>query len=223
MNYKYYRLIGILALVIGVACLAFLGVKSVKDASASLGDMAAPDALIFENTVEETVKETMAETEEETTVETTVEETIAETEPVVPAVRYFDVPLSEELQDHIFAVCEQYGVDPLMVIAMAKKETEFQYWLIGDSGNAYGLLQIWPYWHGDRMARLGCYDLLDPFQNVTVGVDAIAEIQSMGGSLEWVLMSYNGGYGHANDHIAAGTISDYAATVKYYMSIIERK
>lgn len=173
------------------------------------------------------------ETFEETAVEETTEEPMEEpstsiaepieTEPVVPAVRYFDVPLSEDLQNHIFAVCEARGVDPLLVVAMAKKESEFKYWEIGDNGNAFGLLQIWPYWHGARMERLGCPDLLDPYQNVIVGVDILAELFSTGRSLEWVLMTYNGGYAHANNHIANGTISYYAATVKNYMNTIERK
>lgn len=148
---------------------------------------------------------------------------IAETEPVVPAVRYFDVPLSEDLQDHIFVVCENRGVDPAVVIAMIQKESMFKAGAIGDNGNSFGLMQIQPRWHGARMERLGVTDLLDPYQNVIVGIDILAELFSTGGSLEWVLMSYNGGYAHANNHIANGTISDYAAIVTNYMNTIERK
>ena len=155
------------------------------------------------------------------------EDVIAETEPVVPAVRYFDVPLSEDLQDHIFAVCESRGVDPIIVIAMIQKESRYDATAIGDNGNSFGLMQIQPRWHGapysTRMERLGVTDLLDPYQNVIVGIDILAELFSMSGSLEWVLMSYNGGYAHANNHIANGTISDYAAIVTNYMNEIERK
>lgn len=148
---------------------------------------------------------------------------IAETEPVVPAVRYFDVPLSEDLQDHIFTVCESYGVDPVVVMAVIKKESMFKAGEIGDSGNSFGLMQIQPRWHGSRMDRLGVTDLLDPYQNVIVGIDILAELFGKGGSLEWVLMSYNGGYAHANKHIANGTVSDYVAIVTNYMNTIERK
>lgn len=173
-----------------------------------------PDTTICETTVETVFEETIVETEPETT---------PETEPVVPAVRYFNVPLSEDLQNHIFTVCESRGVNPALVIAIVRKESTYRAEAIGDSGRSLGLMQIQPRWHSGRMSRLGCLDLLDPYQNVTVGIDILAELFSTGGSLDWVLMAYNGGYGHANGHIAAGTISDYAATVKYYMNTLERK
>lgn len=84
---------------------------------------------------------------------------------------------------------------------------------MGDKGESYGLMQIKKKWHTARMERLGVTDLLDPYQNVTVGIDLLAELLRYGGSLEWALMCYNGGYAYADKRIASGKISDYAKGV----------
>ena len=44
------------------------------------------------------------------------------------------------------------------------------------------------------MARLGCFDLLDPEQNVTVAVDLLAELlEKYEGNIEMALTAYNMG------------------------------
>lgn len=134
----------------------------------------------------------------------------------VEAVTYYDVPLSEELQDHIFKLCEERGVDPALVMGMIKKESSFNPDSIGDSGNAYGLMQIWPKWHGPRMKQYNCPDLLDPFQNVTVGIDIIADWLDTGRGVEYALMGYNGGNPYAKNMWSAGKVSEYAQKVLEY-------
>lgn len=141
----------------------------------------------------------------------TIEETVIE--EVVPAVVYFDIPLDEDLQDHIFAECERYGVEPAVVVAMIERESRFNADVIGDSGRSFGLMQIQPRWHSGRMEKLGCTDLLDPYQNVTVGIDFLAELIGSGKGVEWALMAYNGGPGYANRLRGEGRVSDYAAGV----------
>lgn len=118
-------------------------------------------------------------------------------------VSYFDVPLSEDLQDHIFSECEKYGVDPAIIIAMIERESTFRESVVGDNGNSFGLMQIQPRWHKARMERLNCDNLLDPYQNVTVGVDLLAELIDTGRGLDWALMAYNGGPGYANKQVAS--------------------
>lgn len=120
---------------------------------------------------------------------------------------YFDVPLSEDLQDYIMNICEEYGIDPAIVIAMIQKESCFTASAIGDGGNSFGLMQIQPRWHSGRMEKLGCTDLLDPFQNVTVGIDYLAEmLEWYDGDIAKALTAYNRGY-------YAGTITNYAWSV----------
>lgn len=134
-------------------------------------------------------------------------------EEVIEEKTYFDVPLSEDLQDHIFNLCEEKGIDPAIIISMIYRESRFKENVIGDSGNSYGLMQIQPKWHKARMERLGCTDLLDPYQNVAVGIDLLGELLSSGKGIEWALMAYNGGSGYANKKAANGEISEYAAYI----------
>lgn len=136
---------------------------------------------------------------------------------------YFDVPLDHKLQDYIFELCEEKCIDPAIIIAMIDKESKFDIDIIGDKGKSYGLMQIQPRWHKERMKELGVTDLLDPYQNVTVGIDILAELLESGESLEWALMAYNGGHSYANRLESEGRLSTYASTIIENASELERK
>lgn len=119
----------------------------------------------------------------------------------------YDVPLAADLQIHIIETCEEHHIDPAIVMAMAYRESGFNAEAIGDGGDSYGLLQIQPRWHYGRMERLGCTDLLDPFQNVTVAVDYLAEqLDRYDGDMAKALVAYN--QGHFKE-----TITNYALAV----------
>lgn len=148
----------------------------------------------------------------ETTTTPSTEPNFARTEPI-EYVTYFDVPLDEYLQDHIFAVCRWYDIDPALVIAIIDRESDFRPSLRGDNGASYGLMQIQLRWHEDRMISLGHSDLLNPYVNIVVGVDYLAELFERGKPVEWVLMAYNGGPSYANKKFAKGEVSVYARTV----------
>lgn len=136
------------------------------------------------------------------------EETTTYPAPVPEETRiYFDVPLSEDLQNHIFRLCEEKGIDPAIIVAMIDRESDFDASNIGDNGNSFGLMQIKPRWHSKRMERLGCNDLLDPFQNVTVGVDYLCEqLNRYDGDMAKALVAYNQGS-------FKGTVTQYAKDV----------
>lgn len=136
--------------------------------------------------------------------------------------RYFDVPLEKDLQDHIFDTCEFYSVDPAIVIAMIERESKFKINAIGDNKRSFGLMQIQTKWHTERMRKLGMYDLLDPYQNVVVGVDYIHELLGYGHGLPWALMAYNGGPSYANKLSESGVVSDYAKEIIVRAHEIER-
>ena len=135
-----------------------------------------------------------------------------------PGRTYFDVPLEVELQDYIFDICEEYGVDPELIVSMIFHESNFDSSVIGenDSGYSYGLMQIMPRWNQDRMDRLECQDLLDPYQNVLVGTDLIAEYIEKGRGVEWALMAYNGGSSYANRKASEGAVSAYVTRIMDY-------
>lgn len=154
-------------------------------------------------------------TEAVETTEEIIEETTKPEEFIVKT--YFDVPLERDLQDHIFAVCEASDFDPAILMAMIDRETDFRPQLIGDNGNSYGLLQVSLKWHGWRMEKYGCKDLLNPYDNVLVAMDFINELRGRKEAkqygLEWVLMAYNGGATYANHMWGEGRVSDYARYV----------
>lgn len=118
----------------------------------------------------------------------------------------YPVPLDEDLQLFIIRLCEEHHIDPAVVFCMIHQESSFDASKIGDSGEAFGLMQVWPKWHSDRMKKLGCEDLLDPYQNVTVGIDYYAEcLEKYDGDNAKALTAYNqGSYkGVVNKHAKA--------------------
>lgn len=125
----------------------------------------------------------------------------------------YDVPLSADLQEHISRLCDKYSVDMPLVLAIIGQESNYRPDAVGDNGNSLGLMQIQPRWHQGRMNKLGVTDLLDPFQNVTVGIDLLAELIETGGT-RWAIMVYNAGVETADYHTAIGTVTDYAAEVE---------
>lgn len=145
------------------------------------------------------------------------------TEPQEAQNRYYDVPLDEGLQSFIFQLCEERNIEPSMVIAVIQRESQFNSQAIGDNGKSLGLMQIQPRWHQGRMEKLGCTDLLNPYQNVEVGIDYLDELMSYGYSIEWVLMAYNGGPSHAHSKMAEGVVTDYAATVLSNSDILKER
>lgn len=161
--------------------------------------------------------ETLAfEIETEKEVETEV--LIEEEKP-----RFFDVPLDEDLQTYIFELSEDIGIDPAIVIAIIEKESNYDISAVGDHGRSLGLMQIQFRWHTARMAELGCDDLLDARQNVCVGIDILADLLWESESIEWVLMTYNGGHAYANRLASEGRVSEYAAEVLKMAEELERR
>ena len=125
----------------------------------------------------------------------------------------YDVPLASELQLFIATTCEDYHIDNALVIAMISVESKYNANAIGDGGDSIGLMQIQSKWHAERMARLGVTDLTNPYENVTVGIDYLAEKLAEGQGIEWALMAYNGGNQYANEMTVAGKVSTYAMEV----------
>ena len=139
---------------------------------------------------------------------------------VTEQVPLYDVPLSADLQEHIKGLCDDYGVDMPLVLAIIGQESNYRPDAAGDNGNSLGLMQIQPRWHQGRMDELGVTDLLDPYQNVTVGIDLLADLINKGGT-RWAIMTYNAGAETADYHTAIGTTTDYAAEVEQLREEIE--
>lgn len=133
----------------------------------------------------------------------------------------YDVPLSSDLQEHIRQLCDEYGVDIPLVLAIIGQESNYRPDAVGDNGNSLGLMQIQPRWHQSRMDKLGVTDLLDPYQNVTVGIDLLAELISENKGTEWAVTAYNAGVGTADYNNAIGTRTEYTESVMMLREMIE--
>ena len=151
---------------------------------------------------EPTTAATTAETEKPTQ-----EPTETEPQETTPPVTLYDVPLDYDLQLHIISEAIEHDIDPAIIFAMAFRESTYRTDAVGDGGKSFGLLQVQPRWHYDRMLKLDCTDLLDPFQNVTVAVDYLAEkLDNHGGDLAKALTAYNKGH-------FPGYVTEYARDV----------
>lgn len=131
----------------------------------------------------------------------------------LPGPETWDVPLENDLQLFIADLCEEMSIEPELVLAMIEQESQWNPEAVGDGGNSLGLLQIQPRWHSARMDKLGCTDLFNPYENVTVAIDILAEKMAADKGTEWALMAYNGGNAYANSLKAQGKVSDYAKEV----------
>lgn len=142
---------------------------------------------------------------EQVVVEQIAEVKAVEQEPVV--LKHWDnIPLDAELQNYIVDTCDTYGIQPEIIMAMIKRESNFKADTIGDKGEAYGLCQVWVRWHYKRMLKLDCTNLLDPYHNVTVAIDYLAELYGKYGDMAKALTAYNrGSY--------SGTVTEYAKAV----------
>lgn len=102
-----------------------------------------------------------------------------------------DVPMDESIQEEIASICEEQHISFSFVMAVIKKESNFKADSIGDKGNSLGLMQIQPKWHAERMEELGVTNLMDPIENVKIGVNLLIELFETYGDAQQVLMAYN--------------------------------
>lgn len=133
----------------------------------------------------------------------------------LPEPETWDVPLEKDLQLFIASLCEEVSIEPELVLAMIEKESQWNPEAVGDGGRSFGLMQVQRWCHKDRMNRLGCDDLLDPYQNVLVGIDILAEKMAKYDTIGEALTAYNAGDSGAYEHYFSKGIyaNDYAKQV----------
>ena len=131
---------------------------------------------------------------------------------------YNSIPLSARFQKFIDEKCNNYGLSTNVVMGVIKKESSFNTSIMGDNGEAYGLMQVQKKWHRARMRKLGVTDLLECYNNVSVGIDYLAELyKANNGNWHKTLMAYNGGQAYANRRVTtyySRTVMQYAEQFK---------
>lgn len=111
----------------------------------------------------------------------------------LPEPETWDVPLEKDLQLFIADLCEEMSIEPELVLAIIENESQWNPEAVGDGGRSFGLMQVQRWCHKDRMNRLGCDDLLNPYENVVVGIDILSEKLEKYGDVEKALCAYNAG------------------------------
>lgn len=106
---------------------------------------------------------------------------------------YYDVPLSEDMQDVIFQCAEDYDLPVALILAVIEIESKFDADAISATDD-YGLMQINGVNLPDIRAEFGDIDLLDPADNIRAGCWLLrADIDAAGGDIAKGLMVYNMG------------------------------
>lgn len=135
--------------------------------------------------------------------------------------KLLDIPLSEDLQKFTYYLCNEYGIEYSLVIALMERESKFDINAIGDGVN-YGLMQIHTINHTWLSEELGIIDFLDPYQNVQAGIYMLCDLFKKYDNTDQVLMAYNSGESGAKRLFAKQIFStDYTRNIlenalKYY-------
>lgn len=121
--------------------------------------------------------------------------------------------------DYIEIICQERGICPELVEAIIERESGWDPEAV--NGDCIGLMQVSESWHKDRMARLGVADLTDPYDNILVGVDYLAELFERYEDVGAVLMKWNGD-SRLSEYMETGELSEYAGKVLERSSELER-
>lgn len=131
----------------------------------------------------------------------------------------------EKMQIYTYCLCKQYNVRYALIVAMIEQESGYRFDRTGDDGNSIGYMQIYESAHTDRMEALGCEDLSNPFQNVRVGIDYMAELIEKYGTIQDALAAYNYGEKGARENLWSNGIYVYSynETIMNRMKEIEEE
>lgn len=115
-------------------------------------------------------------------------------------------------QEYCKEIGGRYNICPELLVAMIERESDGKAQISNSDGDA-GLLQVNFKWHYDRMERLGVTDLYDPYSNILVAADYLAELFRQNEDLYLVLMKYNMNHHTAEELYRQGVYSEYAMEV----------
>ncbi len=117
-----------------------------------------------------------------------------------------------DFDSHIQEAAQRYDIDPLLLKAVIKQESNFNPYAISDKG-AQGLMQLMPGTARDLAVR----DVFDPRENILGGAKYLRQLYSQfNGDLALTLASYNAGperVGMANNIPNIPETRDYVRSV----------
>lgn len=102
-----------------------------------------------------------------------------------------EIPLSWELQQAVVDNCEEYGLDPKIILGIMDVESDFR--LTCDNGICYGIMQIHKGNKNWVKKNAGVTDIYDPAQNIRAGCWILSKGLELYGDMEQALVWYNTG------------------------------
>lgn len=138
-------------------------------------------------------------------------------------INLYDPDIPEDIQDAAWKYGEEYNICPEFLIAVAKRESEFNPEAV--NGSCVGLMQVSLRWHTDRMER--CQVTEEEMWTVDgsmhVAADYLAELFEEYEDAALVLMIYNGD-SRAELFAQGGcSMSSYASDILTYSKELEEK
>lgn len=134
---------------------------------------------------------------------------------------YYNINLSQDLQEYTFIQCIKYDVDPVLALAIMKTESGFNTDAVSET-NDYGIMQINACNYPWLLDAFGNIDLLNAKDNIRCGVYMLSKIKYP--TREQKLMTYNMGSVQAKALWEKGTYStDYTEKVIDNMKYIQKK
>lgn len=119
------------------------------------------------------------------------EEKIIPEEKQIKKIKYYDIPLDEQLQDYIRKQCQEANIDMELVLAVIQVESNFDSNVVSET-NDYGLMQINKVNHESLQKKLSIYDFLDPYDSVRAGIYMLSKLDWCENDIQR-LMCYNMG------------------------------
>lgn len=119
---------------------------------------------------------------------------------------------NNSLDAHLSQTAHQYGVNPLLIKAIIKVESNYQANARSSKG-ALGLMQVLP----TTAAQYGNYNLFNPKDNITVGIRHFAYLMNKyQGQVHLALAAYNAGEGNVAKY---GGIPPFTETRQYIIKV----
>lgn len=117
----------------------------------------------------------------------------------------------DEVYEIAVEVGEQYCICPELLVSIAYQESRYNPDV--ENGGCKGLMQVSDKWHKDRMEDLGVTDIYDPYGNMLVAADYLAELFERWEDVGMVLMTYNGDSNAKKYWNGEADLSEYALEI----------